>query len=81
MLTHVSINEVMSGEPIFASPDGTATFWKVSEHDHGLLWVGRFSGTSPWERHPADELIHVVEGAVEITSLGALLTVGFSSAS
>ena len=30
----------------------------------------RFRGQTPWERHPAgDELLHVLEGAVEVTVL------------
>ena len=34
------------------------------------LGVVRFSGQTPWERHPGgDELLHVVEGAVEVTVL------------
>lgn len=35
-----------------------------------LLGVTRFSGLTPWERHPeADELLHVLEGAVDVTVL------------
>lgn len=34
----------------------------------GVFWTG--AGTSPWERHPDDdELLHVIDGAVEITVL------------
>lgn len=29
----------------------------------------RFSGRTPWERHPGDELLYVVQGAVEVTVL------------
>ena len=30
----------------------------------------RFSGQAPWERHPdGDELLHVLEGAVDLTVL------------
>lgn len=38
----------------------------------GACAVGlmRFSGESPWERHPdGDELLHVIEGAVDVTVL------------
>ena len=31
------------------------------------LGVARFSGRPPWEKHAEDELIYVVDGAVEIT--------------
>lgn len=33
------------------------------------LIVARFSGQPPWERHPDDELLHVLDGAVTITLL------------
>jgi quercetin dioxygenase-like cupin family protein len=31
--------------------------------------VGRFRGLTPWERHPNDELLHVLDGEVDITVL------------
>jgi quercetin dioxygenase-like cupin family protein len=31
--------------------------------------VVRFTGLTPWERHPDDELLYVVEGAVDVTVL------------
>ena len=35
-----------------------------------MLGVVRFCGRTPWERHPdGDELLHVLEGAVEVTVL------------
>jgi quercetin dioxygenase-like cupin family protein len=34
------------------------------------LGVVRFSGETPWERHAEDELLHVLEGEVEVTILG-----------
>jgi quercetin dioxygenase-like cupin family protein len=34
------------------------------------LGIVRFSGRTPWERHPdGDELLHVIDGAVEVTVL------------
>lgn len=34
------------------------------------LGVVRFSGQTPWERHPdGDELLHVIDGAVDVTVL------------
>ena len=33
------------------------------------LFVARFSGSPPWERHPDDELIYVLDGHVEIRVL------------
>lgn len=38
---------------------------------HGCqLMLARFRGQPPWEKHPGDELIVVVEGEVELTVLG-----------
>lgn len=34
-----------------------------------IVGVIRFSGETPWERHPGDELLYVVEGAVDVTVL------------
>ncbi len=40
--------------------------------DQSLLGLVRFSGLTPWERHPeGDELLHVLEGVVEVTLLPA----------
>ena len=41
---------------------------KFNGGEVGVFWAS--SGTSPWERHPDDEeLLHVVEGQVEIEVL------------
>jgi quercetin dioxygenase-like cupin family protein len=34
-----------------------------------MVGTVRFSGRTPWERHPGDELLYVVQGAVEVTVL------------
>ncbi|MGH7949267.1 MAG: cupin domain-containing protein [Candidatus Binataceae bacterium] len=35
-----------------------------------LLGVMRYSGLTPWERHPdGDELLHVIDGEVDVTLL------------
>jgi mannose-6-phosphate isomerase-like protein (cupin superfamily) len=42
----------------------------LGSFDQCTLGVTRFSGLTPWERHPdGDELLYVVEGAVEVTVL------------
>ena len=47
-----------------------AAFPVVAPFDQGAITVGRFSGTTPWERHAdSDEFLHVLDGAVEITVL------------
>jgi len=50
--------------------DGTAAFWMPAKYNRGNVWAGTLVGRSAWERHPdSDELIHVIEGEVEITML------------
>lgn len=39
---------------------------RCGQHTLGLV---RFSGQTPWERHPEDELLHVLEGEVDVTLL------------
>jgi quercetin dioxygenase-like cupin family protein len=34
-----------------------------------MVGVVNFVGQTPWERHPDDELLHVLEGEVEVTIL------------
>lgn len=62
------IGAVMAGLPQWVSEDDKASFWIPESFNQGMFWVGRFSGQSPWERHPdGDELLHVLEGEVEVT--------------
>ncbi len=43
---------------------------EIGRLEDRLLGVMRFSGTTPWERHPdGDELLHVLDGAVDVTVL------------
>jgi quercetin dioxygenase-like cupin family protein len=43
-------------------------FAKLAAFNHGSLFVGRFTGQAPWERHPhGDELVHVLDGEVDLT--------------
>ena len=49
-----------------------AAFPRLASFNDGAVYVGRFAGETPWERHPgADELLHVLEGATDITVLTA----------
>ncbi|MDX1554765.1 MAG: cupin domain-containing protein [Xanthomonadales bacterium] len=59
----------MSRQADFASDDGLASFWFTGPYEGGNTWVGRFSAESPWERHPGDEFLYVVEGSVRILLL------------
>ena len=64
------IRALMSGPPQWTTGNGEASFWIPEKFNQGMIWVGRFSGQSPWERHPdGDELLHVLEGQVEVTVL------------
>jgi quercetin dioxygenase-like cupin family protein len=60
---------IPAGEVTTAEEDAAA-FPRLASFNAGAIYVGRFSGQSPWERHAdADELLHVLEGAVDITVL------------
>jgi mannose-6-phosphate isomerase-like protein (cupin superfamily) len=60
------------------SVDDQAFFWQFATEGPNNLWVGRYAGTSPWERHrTGDELLYTVEGSIGVTVLttdGALTT-------
>ena len=60
---------VASGTVTTAEEDAAA-FPRLASFNDGAIYVGRFSGQTPWERHPdADELLYVLDGAVDITLL------------
>ena len=64
-----ALEGIPAGEVTTAEEDAAA-FPRLASFNAGAIYVGRFSGQSPWERHAdADELLHVLEGAVEITLL------------
>jgi quercetin dioxygenase-like cupin family protein len=43
---------------------------EIGRLENRFLGVMRFSGTTPWERHPdGDELLHVLDGEVDVTVL------------
>ena len=63
-LAGISAGEVMTAE------DDAAAFPRLASFNAGAIYVGRFAGETPWERHAeADELLYVLEGAVDITLL------------
>lgn len=66
------LRETMSGEPDWQDADetGEARFWMPQPFNDGMLWAGRFKGTSPWERHAdTDELLCTLEGSFDVTVL------------
>ena len=57
----------LRGTRAFAS----SPFTRLAPFNHGGVFVGRFSGRTPWERHRhGDELVQVLEGQVDLTVLG-----------
>jgi quercetin dioxygenase-like cupin family protein len=50
--------------------DAGAAMKIVSAFNQCMVGLVSFSGQTPWERHPDDEFLQVLEGEVEITILG-----------
>lgn len=51
--------------------EASAAFPCLAPFNQGGIFAGRFSGETPWECHPTgDELLYVIDGAVEVTILG-----------
>jgi quercetin dioxygenase-like cupin family protein len=48
-----------------------ASMQVLDELGPSMVGVVRFSGLTPWERHPDDELLYVLEGEVDVTVLTA----------
>jgi quercetin dioxygenase-like cupin family protein len=47
-------------------------FAKLASFNHGGVFLGRFTGQAPWERHRhGDELVHVLDGEVDLTVMTA----------
>ena len=47
-------------------------FARLAAFNHGGVFVGRFTGRTPWERHRhGDDLVHVLDGEVELTVITA----------
>lgn len=60
----------LSAEPM--PLDDAEAFPMQAPFDGGGLFIGGFSGRTPWECHTdMDELLYVVEGEVEVTVLTA----------
>jgi quercetin dioxygenase-like cupin family protein len=41
----------------------------IGSFNQCMVGMVRFSGRTPWERHPDDELLYVMQGEVEVTVL------------
>lgn len=74
MIKTVRIEKELAQRPILENrgPDTTeaeaeAAFATLAPFRNGGIFAGRFVGESPWERHPDDELVHILEGATTLT--------------
>jgi quercetin dioxygenase-like cupin family protein len=50
--------------------EAAAAMQMLADFNACTAGVVRFSGETPWERHPDDEFLHVLEGEVQLTLLG-----------
>jgi len=49
--------------------DAAAAMPVLADFNDCIVGTVRFSGQTPWERHPGDELLYIVEGSVDVTVL------------
>ena len=69
----IRLETVLQEQPSWTA--GDVAFWMLGAQGANSLWLGRFGAASvgqrsPWERHlEGEELLHVLEGAVEVTLL------------
>ena len=76
MMKAHDIRAALSGVPeltVTASTTGEeadAAFPQLAAFNEGGVFVGRYSGQPPWERHPnGDELLQVLDGEIDVTVL------------
>jgi quercetin dioxygenase-like cupin family protein len=76
MAPAADINRVLAQTPRLVISDETtaeeanAAVGLLAKMDDHLIGVMQYSGLSPWERHPdGDELLHALDGEVEVTVL------------
>lgn len=55
--------------PESLSDEPENAFAALSELGNGGVFVSSFAGKTPWERHPGDELVLVMEGHAELILL------------
>lgn len=49
------------------SSDASAAMNMLCDFNQCTIGLVSFSGATPWERHPDDELLHILEGEVAVT--------------
>jgi quercetin dioxygenase-like cupin family protein len=52
-----------------SAAEAEAAMQALTSFNGCMVGVVRFTGRTPWERHPDDELLYVLEGAVDVTVL------------
>jgi mannose-6-phosphate isomerase-like protein (cupin superfamily) len=61
---------VLAITPAMTEEDAMAAMRPIGTFNQCLLGLTRFSGQTPWERHPGgDELLQVLDGDVDVTVL------------
>ena len=64
-----------SKDPARRAAFASTTFTRLAPFNHGGVFAGRFTGQTPWERHPhGDELVHVLDGEVDLTVMAGRRT-------
>ncbi len=71
----VDIEAALAGRPVLrdrsrhtTEAEAEAAFAVLAPFSGGGVFAGRFSGESPWERHPnGDELVHILDGSTTVT--------------
>ena len=58
---------VLDGRSETTEAEAEAAFATLAPFRDGGIFAGSFSGESPWERHPNDELVHILAGATTLT--------------
>jgi mannose-6-phosphate isomerase-like protein (cupin superfamily) len=79
MITAVDIKAELAGRPVLhartrETPDAQTktAFAVLAPFGEGSVFAGSFSGETKWERHGrGDELVHVLDGAAELTIMTA----------
>ncbi len=73
----ITLRDAVASVPLLSADTQTSTDAAIAAvrflGDFNTCAVGlaRFSGHTPWERHPDDELLHVLAGTVEVEILPA----------
>jgi mannose-6-phosphate isomerase-like protein (cupin superfamily) len=71
MLRISNIDKALAGVRFLENrtPDGdtAGTFATLASYRDGGIFTGGFSGTSAWEKHPAEEVLQVIDGAATLS--------------